>query len=189
MPHYRIKKRDEKMLTPKQARFVAFYLETSNATEAATQAGYSSSQGLLKNPLIRKEIEARMGKVMSKKQITAGRVVEELGKIAFANIDDFVDDEYRLHPGKPSRKKMAAVQSVTVETIIDNRKDIDPEDREDVKRVKMTMYSKLDALDKLGRHFGLFKDKVELSGELGDRLDRAFDRLQGEGAEPAKKDD
>ena len=182
MPNKRTQKRDEKMLTPKEAKFVAAYLETSNATEAAKRAGFSSSQGLLKRPQIRKEIEARMGKIMSKKEVTAERVVEELAKIAFANIDDFVDDEYRIQP-KPKRKAMAAVQEVTTETIVDRRKDIDPEDREDVKRVKMKMYSKLDALNSLGRHFGIFTDKVEVSGDLGERLDRAFDRLAQEGAE------
>lgn len=185
MPNHRIQKRDEKMLTPKEARFVAEYIADpdSNQTRAAKAAGFSSAQGLLKRPQIRKAIEQHMGKIMAKKAVTGERVVEELAKIAFANIDDFVDDEYRILD-KPSRKKMAAVQEVTTETIIDRRKDIDPEDREDVKRVKMKMYSKLDALNSLGRHFGLFTDKVEVVGDLGERLDRAFDRLEQEGAEP-----
>lgn len=182
MPNKRIERRDEKMLTPKEAKFVAAYLETSNATEAAKRAGYRSAQGLLKRPQIRKELKARMGKVMAKKEVTAERVVEELAKIAFANIDDFVDDEYRVKP-KPKRRAMAAVQEVTTETFVDRRKDVDDGDKEDVKRVKMKMYSKLDALNSLGRHFGIFTDKVEVSGDLGERLDRAFDKLAQEGAE------
>jgi phage terminase small subunit len=176
------------MLTPKQAKFVAYYLEFSDATKAAHAAGYKNPQGLLKRPAIRKEVKRRMGKVMSKKQITAERVAEELGKIAFANIDDFVDDEYRI-VGKPNRRKMAAVQEVTTETIIDRRRDIDPEDREDVKKTKLKMYSKLDALNSLGRHFGMFTDKVEVSGDLAERLNRAYDRLSDEGAEPKQGDE
>ena len=188
MTHTRLEKKDGRMLTPKQAAFVAHYLEHSDATKAATLAGYKSARGLLKRPEIRKEIKRRMERVMSKKQITAERVVEELGKIAFANIDDFVDDEYRIQ-SKPGRKKMAAVQEVTTETIIDRRRDIDEEDREDVRRVKMKMYSKLDALNSLGRHFGMFTDKVEVSGDLAERLNRAFDRLGDEGAGPKQETD
>jgi phage terminase small subunit len=184
----RTEPRNDKMLTPKEAAFVAFYLE-SGATKAtlsdcAKRAGFPSAAGLLKRPAIRKEIESRMGKVMAKKQITAERVVEELGKIAFANIDDFVDDEYRIR-GKPGRRKMAAVQEVTTDTYFEGK----GEDAEEVKRVKLKMYSKLDALGQLGRHFGLFTDKVELSGDLGDRLDRAFARLAEEGAVPEGGDD
>lgn len=192
MSTQRTEPRNDKMLTPAEAAFVGYYLETggekTTLKAAAQKAGFQSATGLLKRPAVRKEIERRMGKVMAKKQITAERVVEELGKIAFANIDDFVDDDYRVLQ-KPGRRKMAAVQEVTTETIIDRRKDVDEEDREDVKRVKLKMYSKLDALNSLGRHFGLFTDKVELSGDLGERLDRAFDRLAAEGAEPTGGDD
>lgn len=188
MPTQRTEPRNDKMLTPAEAAFVGYYLETggekTTLKAAAQKAGFQSATGLLKRPAVRKEIERRMGKVMAKKQITAERVVEELGKIAFANIDDFVDDEYRIRE-KPGRRKMAAVQEVTTDTYFEGK----GEDAEEVKRVKVKMYSKLDALNSLGRHFGLFTDKVELSGDLGERLDRAFERLAAEGAEPPKDDD
>jgi phage terminase small subunit len=183
MPHTRIEPKNERMLKPKEALFVGYYMEHSNAKLAAELAGLKNAQGLLNRPQIRKEIKRRMDQVMSKKQITAERVVEELGKIAFANIDDFVDSEYRLGE-KPGRRKMAAVQEVTTETILGFDDSDGNEVKPDVKRVKMKMYSKLDALDKLGRHFGMFTDKVQITGDLSERLNRAFDRLSEEGAEP-----
>ncbi len=189
MTKSRIEKRDDKMLTAKEAQFVAAYMESHSATEAARVAGYSSAQGLLKRPHIAKELKKRLGGIMARKQITAERVVEELGKIAFANIDDFVDEEYRIG-SKPKRRKMAAVQEVTTETILaplDKEGDPIP-GKDDVKRVKLKMYSKLDALDKLGRHFGMFTDKVELSGNLADRMERAYARLAEDGAEPKDGD-
>lgn len=189
MTRKRTEKRDEKMLTVKEAKFVSEYLADpdSNRLQAALKSGHKTLGSLMKRPHVVKELKARMKKIMSKKQVTAERVVEELARIAFANIDDFVDDDYRIQQ-RPSRRKMAAVQEVTTETIIDRSggKDADPEDREDVKRVKMKMYSKLDALDKLGRHFGIYNDSIEITSELGERLDRAFVRLAGEGAEPKK---
>lgn len=185
----RTEKRDDKMLTAKEAAFVAAYITDpdGNQTRAAKAAGFSSAQGLMKRPHVRKEIGKRMNKAMAKKQITAERVVEELGKIAFANIDDFVDDEYRIED-KPSRKKMAAVQEVTTETLLAPLdKDGNPlPGKDDVKRVKLKMYSKLDALDKLGRHFKLFTDKVELSGGLAERMERAYAKLE-EGSAPVDR--
>ena len=184
MAVHRTPKRDERMLTPKEAVFVSHYLKNDTVKDAAAKAGLSPS-GLLKRPAIARELKKRMGRVMAKNEITADRVIKELGKIAFANIDDFVDDEYRVQ-SKPSRKRMAAVQEVTTEVILAPLdKEGDPiAGKEDVKRVKMKMYSKLDALDKLGRHFKLFTDKVEISGNLAERLDRAYDKLAEQGAEP-----
>lgn len=180
----RTPKKDHRMLTPKEAKFVAEYMATSKLGYSAQHAGYpkSAGGGLLKRPAIARELNKRMGKLMAKKAITGEAVIEELGKIAFANIDDFVDGEFRIK-AKPGRRKMAAVQNVTTETFIDRRKGVAEEDREDVKKVKLTMYSKLDALNALGRHFGLFKDKIEISGDLGERLERARKRLEEEGTE------
>lgn len=184
----RTEPRDEKMLTRQEAEFVGYYIEGGGArgsvAACARKAGFSSGSGLLQRPHIRAEIKKRLGRVMAKKEVTAERVIEEFAKIAFANIDDFVDDEYRIQ-SRPSRKKMAAVQEVTTETYYEGR----GEDAEQVKRVKLKMYSKLDALNSLARHFGLFNDKLEVSGDLGERLDRAFQRLEKEGAEPAGSDE
>lgn len=180
------------MLTRQEADFVAYYVEgggvRNTVTDCAKRAGFKSGNGLLKRPHVKAEIQRRLGRVMAKKEITAERVIAELGNIAFANIDDFVDDDYRIL-SRPSRKKMAAVQEVTTEVLLDRRKEVPAAEKEDVKRVKLKMYSKLDALNSLARHFGLFQDKLEVSGDLGERLDRAFERLANQGVEPTKKGD
>lgn len=182
----RTEKRNDKMLTAREAAFVAYYVEgggvRSTITDCAKRAGFKSSSGLLQRPHVRAEIKRLLGRVMAKKQITAERVIEELGKIAFANIDDFVDDDYHIL-AKPGRKKMAAVESVATTT-----RRMGDESEATVTNVKLKMCSKLDALNALGRHFGLFTDKVELTGDLAERLRRAQDRLENDGAEPSDSD-
>jgi len=166
----RTKKNDE-MLTPREAKWVAEYVATSSVKNASEAAGYSSSTNLLSRPRVANAVGKRMEKIMARKEITAERVVEELGKLAFANIDDFVDENYAVME-KPKRRKMAAVKSVKTTT---TKRDGDDEGK--IEKVELQLYDKLGALNALGRHFGLFKDRIELSGDLAERLDRASKRL------------
>ena len=84
-------------LTEKQKRFVAEYLVDLNATQAAIRAGYSEktaySQGqrLLKNVEIRTAVHNASKNRESRTEITQDKVLNELGKVAFANAADYTD--------------------------------------------------------------------------------------------------
>lgn len=78
-------------LTPKQQQFVAHYLANGlNATRAAIAAGYSpktadsQASRMLKNAKVRRVVDERKEQGLAKLEITAGRVLEAIGKIAFA---------------------------------------------------------------------------------------------------------
>jgi phage terminase small subunit len=87
-------------LTRKQQRFIAEYLVDSNATQAARRAGYSartaSSQGerLLRHRLIAKAVRARQDAALTKLEITAERVLQEIATVGFANPGDWVGLRY-----------------------------------------------------------------------------------------------
>lgn len=171
----RVVKRDAKMLSRKEAKFVAEYAVNDSPNQAAIAAGYQGIGSLLKRPHVVKAIKQTLGKIMSKKKVTAERVIEEMAKIAFANIDDHIDDEYRIYAQKASRRKMAAVQSVTTDTRIETNSE--GKKIAEIEKVSLKMYDKQKALDSLARHFGLFNDKLELTGDLAERLTRANDRV------------
>lgn len=82
--------RDDAMLTPKERRFVAAYLEALSVPDAAEQSGHQRKAGrtLVKRPHVRAEIERLTGEIIKKKAVTGERVIAELAKVAFANIDD-----------------------------------------------------------------------------------------------------
>lgn len=71
-------------MNERQKRFVDFYIKTGNASEAARSAGYSKrTAGIigdenLKKPYIRKEIDARLKEMASRRVADAQEVLEHL---------------------------------------------------------------------------------------------------------------
>lgn len=147
-------------LSPKQAAFVAEYLIDLNATQAAIRAGYSEKSAarisveLLNKTQVRKAIEKAQAKRTERTEITADRVVTELAKIAFADPRDLMEwgpnglvlKDCRIIPDAAA----AAVAEVS----------------EGKDGMKLKKLDKLKALELLGRHLGMFTDKVEISGDL-----------------------
>jgi phage terminase small subunit len=159
-------------LTPKQARFVAEYLVDLNATQAAIRAGYSARNAdkigpeLLGKTRVAAAVEEALQARSARTTVTADRVVSELAKLGFANMADYM----RASPGGDpyldfsalTRDQAAALQEVTVEDYVDGR----GENAREVKRVRFKLADKRAALVDLGRHLGMFKDRVEHSGAL-----------------------
>lgn len=148
-------------MTKKQKRFVEEYLIDLNATQAAIRAGYSpdtaKEQGsrLLSNVNISAEVSRAMAERSKRTGVNADRVVRELAKIAFVNADDVIDAETATVKPDASRDDTAAIQSVKVKTF-----------GEDGLEREIKMADKIKALELLGKHLGMFRDKVELSGTL-----------------------
>ena len=148
-------------MTKKQKRFVEEYLIDLNATQAAIRAGYSPDTAYsignenMKKPEIKAKIDKAMAERSRRTGVNADRVVMELAKIAFVNAGDVIDAETATVKPDAARDDTAAIQSVKVKTF-----------GEDGLEREIKMADKLKALELLGKHLGMFKDKVELSGTL-----------------------
>ena len=160
-------------LTDKQARFVEEYLVDLNATQAAIRAGYSidtarqiASENLSK-PNIADAIAEAQAARSARTQITVDAVVAELGKLAFANMADFmragIDGDPYLDFSQLTRDQAAALVEVTVDDFKDGR----GEDAREVRRVRFKLADKRAALVDLGRHLGMFVDRHEHTGKAG----------------------
>ncbi len=171
-------------MTAKQMRFCDEYLIDLNATQAAIRAGYSEktarSQGqrLLTNVDIQKEIEKRKTDRVERIEITQDRVIEELSYIAFAKASDYAkviekdamtEVEGNMIPvldddGNPVKYR-------TVEPILTD--ELTEEQRRAIAVIKkgrdgfeIKPYDKIRALELLGKHLGMFTEKVEVSGDV-----------------------
>lgn len=165
-------------MTKKQKRFVEEYLIDLNATQAAIRAGYSpDTAGSIGNENLKKpEIRTHIGKAMAERSkrtgVNADRVVEELAKIAFVNANEVIDPDTATIREDALPEDTAAIQSVKVKTF-----------GEDGLEREIKMADKIKALELLGRHLGMFKDKVEVSGlqEEKTKLDDLLKQIRGGG--------
>lgn len=154
-------------LTPKQKIFANEYLIDLNATraykvaypsckkdETAAQAG----SRMLRNVKVAEYIQKRMDERAKRTEITQDRVLQELAKVGFANITDFVEIEacgglcvVKVKPtDQMPSDKLGAIAGI----------------KEGANGIEIKLNDKGKALELIGRHLGMFKDKVEVSGQL-----------------------
>ena len=166
-------------MTMKQKRFIEEYLIDLNATQAAIRAGYSPATAKdigcenLAKPNIRAHIDRAMAERSKRTGVNADRVVQELAKIAFVNATEVIDPKTATVREDALPEDTAAIQSVKVKTF-----------GEDGLEREIKMADKLKALEMLGRHLGMFKDKLELSGGLDNektKMDDIIQQLRGGG--------
>ena len=169
------------MLTAKQEAFCFAYVETSDAS-AAYRSAYDTSKSklasiwvaaskLLASPEIAarvKEIYAtRETRLHERYEMTIEQVKAEYGKIALANMFDYVAVQENgtayVDLSAVTREQAAAISEITVDEYVEGR----GEDGRAVKKVKIKLHSKLGALDSVARVLGMFKDKTEHTGKDG----------------------
>ena len=151
-------------LTAKQERFVEEYLIDLNATQAAIRAGYSPLSARqvgtenLSKPSIRACIDKEMAERSKRTGINQDRVIRELARLAFVNANDVIDIEEATLKSGATEDDTAAIASVKVKTI-------PTKEGEGVER-EIRLTDKLKALELLGKHLGMFKEKIDIDANV-----------------------
>lgn len=157
-------------LTDKQSRFIDEYLVDLNATQAAIRAGYSKAAAAsigsenLSKPEIQAELSKRQLDRQERTQVTQDRVVEELARLAFSDLRSlFKPDGTMKQPRELTAKEAACLSSIECfekfEGAGEGRKQAGTV-------VKVRLWDKLAALDKLGRHLGMWTERMALEAFL-----------------------
>lgn len=147
-------------LTEKQRLFVEEYLIDLNATQAAIRAGYSAKtadvQGsrMLGNVKVQQAIAEAMAKRSKRTGVNQDRVVLELAKLAFVKMTDLVDSEGRIKTDATD-DDLSCIESIKY-------KESDNEFGGSVER-EVKISSKLKALELLGKHLGMWNDKLDVN--------------------------
>lgn len=114
----------------------------------------SLARTYLTNPLVQAAIAEAMQARRERYAPTIERITQELSKIAFASLSDYmkigVDGEPYYDFSGVSAEAMAAIAEITVEDFTQGR----GEDARDVRRVKVKPHDKLRALEMLGKMLG-----------------------------------
>lgn len=150
-------------LTRKQQAFVQEYLVDLNATQAAIRAGYKTktarqmaAQNMSKLN-IQDAIQDGMKVREKRTEVTQDMVIKQLVKIAFLDIKEVVtwSDDQGIKI-RPSDDVDGTVLTEVSETLSEGGW---------TKKVKMS--DRMRAIEMLGKHLGMFKENVQLSGSIG----------------------
>lgn len=147
----------------KRDLFVKEYLKDLNGTQAYIRAGYKvkdensaavMANRLLRNVKVQEKIQAAMKEREKRTEITQDRVLKEIANLAFTD-------------------RTGIVNLKNNNLIIKNFDELSPEQKTCISGVKetkfgieVTFYNKEKALEMLGRHLGMFTEKLEVKGEL-----------------------
>ncbi|MFR0040548.1 MAG: terminase small subunit [Lachnospira sp.] len=166
-------------LTDKQKRFCDEYLIDLNATQAAIRAGYSEKTAYrtgadnLRKPQIEEYIAKRQKELSRSTEITQERVIKELALIAFSNNADYahvVEKKMQVEEGgalvdvldKDGKPVMyRTVEPVLTEELTEEQKRALAVIKKGRDGLEVKSCDKVKALELLGKHLGIFTDKIE----------------------------
>ena len=162
-------------ITDKMRQFVDEYLIDLNGTQAAIRAGYSESTAqeqssqLLARPDIRALIEQAQKDRVDRVQINQDTTVNELKTIAFSDVADFVIvKEGGVIEQRPFNE-LKKEQTRCVKKIKQTVRTAQSSDGAVIHQtavLELDLYDKVKSLELLGRHLGIFNDKLTLDGAL-----------------------
>ena len=162
-------------MTEKQKIFADEYLIDLNGTRAyrvaypsvkKDEVAAAAAARLLKNVKVEAYIQKRMEERQKRTEITQDRVLEELAAIAFARATDYAEI------------KGECVRIKDTDTLDEQQIRAIAGIKEGKYGIELKLNDKEKALELLGRHLGMFKDKLEVSGleeekkQLGDILEQ-----------------
>lgn len=143
-------------------RFAMMYLKDPNATRAAIACGIPpkgarvAGTRLLTSPNVRRYLDKAQESLGRTTNITVERLLQELGKVAFASMQDYwtVDDtgNPKVDFSTLTPEQWAAIGEITIEEYMDGK----PGHERPVKKTKFKLHDKLAAIDKALRHLGGF---------------------------------
>ena len=170
-------------LTAKQKIFADEYLIDLNATRAYKVAypkvkndetASAAGARLLRNVKVENYIQKRMKDREKRTEITQDMVLKELAKIGFADVTDFVSIE--------DKGTYKAVQVKTTDEMPGDKLGAIAGIKEGANGIEIKLNDKGKALELIGRHLGMFKDKLEVSGTLETektKLDDLIKQMRG----------
>ncbi len=160
----------ERKLSDKQLAFALEYFQTFNASESAVKAGYSkraarvTGHRLLTNANIENYLTILKKEAESKSMITVERLVQELARLAFADISEAFTDDGKL-------KKISEMNEDVRRAIVSYQMSTN--------RTVVKFANKKDAIETIMKYLGAFeKDNDQKRDKIFDLKDVPTDKLR-----------
>jgi len=160
------KKKPSTDLTPRQLRFVELYVAERNASKAYTGAykrtgatAEVNGSRLLRDAKVAAAIAARTAVISAKSEVTAVRVLEELARVAFSDMRRFAKwgaGGVTLAASEELGEDDARCVSEVSESVT-----------KDGGTIKFKLHDKVTALTLLGKHLGMFPERLAIEDPAG----------------------
>ena len=154
-------------LTEKQKLFCDEWLKDMNGTRAYKVA-YKSTKSdhvaatnagrLLRNAEVQKYIQEKQKEREKRTEITQDMVLKELAKLAFTDRTGIVQIK------KGNAGDVVVIKST--DDLTEEQKALISGIKETKFGIEVTFYNKEKSLELIGRHLGMFNDKLQLTGEI-----------------------
>ncbi len=192
-----------KGLTDKQKIFVNEYLIDLNATRAykvaypnckTENAASAAASKLLRNAKVQKQISKKMDEREKRTNISQDMVLKELEAIAFSNGTNFAKiiekpafitvngQRIKLEDEEGNPVMIRTVQLELTDNLSEDQKKAISGIKEGKYGIEVSSCDKIRALEMIGRHLGMFKDRVEVSGleQEKNKLDDILKQMRGD---------
>ena len=183
------------LLNDRHEAFCRFYVTHWNATKAGAQVGYAraSALNLINDPRITARVRELVAMQLTNADITAERIMLELGRVALADVRQLYRKDGSMIPiheiGDDAAAAIAGFQ-FEQELLPEMEETIDLVTGEvvtvkrwkTIRTTKVKRFDKNQALQTLAKHFKIIGDEGEgmnaIASALGARLKGARERLQ-----------
>jgi len=183
-------------LSPLQEIFVKEYLIDLNATQAWIRAGGDPASAsrvafrlMRKGTQTKNAIDRAMAERSMRTGISADRVIREYARIAFGDPRVLFGEDGSLRaPHEYNEDDARMIEGVKTRRIVEVAMDPDTGKQKlvpvEIQEVKLA--SKTTALQALGRHLGLFNDKIDvnITTPLDQRFAEAMSKITGDPTDP-----
>lgn len=176
------------------------YLVDLNATRAykvsypnikKDETAAAAGARLLRNVKVESYVNQRMKEREKRTEITQDKVLKELAKIGFANATDYarvVEKEYLEQVKDENGNIISEIPKTYKAVEIESTDNIDKDKQSAIAGIKMgangievKLNDKVKALELIGRHLGMFTEKLEVKGELNtgfEKLDSILNQVK-----------
>lgn len=158
-------------LTPKQEKFAQLYVELGDGAKAyrlayackgmSDRAVQVEASKLLRHPAITLRVKELGEKAARPHEINSERVMGELAKIAFADLEDFVqvseDGDVSFNFAGASKKGSLAAMSEFTQEVFWEKDGTDGVDQ--IRRTRFKLHDKIRALELIGKRMAMWVDR------------------------------